>query len=106
MIVTAIVVAAVASAAVGIAIVASTSVTIVGWWIACVDSVGGLLLLLHNHAVLLHCAELALEKRDGHPLRSNALLSGGVRHTKVRDGFAERVDGGIIFVDSGHPISV
>lgn len=72
------------------------------------NRVGGLLLLLllHGHAVLLHRAELSLERRDRRPLRPNAFLSGCISCTEVCDGFAVRVDGGVIIVDSSHPISV
>ncbi len=79
-----------ASTAVGIVSVTMTSATIVGLLMAHVNSVGGLLLLLllHGHAVLLHCTKLALERRNRHPLHPNAFLHGSISCTKVCNEFA------------------
>jgi hypothetical protein len=105
---TAVVKTSVGSTAVGIVVVTTPSAMIVCLLLACMNRVGGLLLLLllHGHAVLLHHTELALEQRDCRPLCLNAFLSGCMSCTEVCHGFAVQVDGGVIMVDSSHPISV
>ena len=89
-------------------IVATTSATIVIVFLACINGGRGLLLvlLLHSHAVLLHRAELALERRDCRPLRLNAFLRGSLSCAEVCDGFAVGGGGGVIFVDGGHPVAM
>ena len=86
----------------------TTSATIVVVLLVCVNGGRGLLLvlLLHGHAVLLHRAELALERRDRRPLRLNAFLRGSVSCAKICNGFAIGGDRGLIFVDGGHPVSM
>ena len=89
-------------------IVATTFAMIVVVLLACVNGGRGLLLvlLLHSHAVLLHRAELALERRDRRPLRLNAFLRGSVSCAEICNGFAIGGDRGLIFVDGGHPVSM